>query len=71
MKDQYGQLKGMLQEMDREATEILNRMLHNFISLGPLILIDLHRIPLHLHVCPASPVSITPHLGTAVDIIPV
>jgi hypothetical protein len=64
MKDQYGQLKKMLQELDREATEILNRMLHNFISLGPLTLMDLHRIPLYLHVCPASPVSIASRLGT-------
>jgi hypothetical protein len=61
MKDEYGQLKRILEEVDREATEILNRMPHNFISLRLLTLTDLHRTPLHLHVCPASPVSITSH----------
>ena len=33
-----------------------------YLSLGLLALMDLHRIPLDLHVCPASPVSISSHL---------
>jgi hypothetical protein len=68
MKDEYGEFKKILEEVDQEATEILNHMLHNFsmfhnfISLGLLSLTDLHRITLHLHVCPASPVSVISHL---------
>jgi len=62
MKDRYGELKGVLQEVDQEATEMPNRMPPGFIILGLLILMDLHRISLDLHVCPASPVSISSHL---------
>jgi hypothetical protein len=51
MKDGYGELKRILEEVDQEATEILNCMFHNSIFLGLLTLTDLHRIPLHLHVC--------------------
>jgi hypothetical protein len=61
MKDQYGLLKRILEEVDQEATQILNRMPPNLISLGLLNLIDLHRISLHLRVCPASPVTIVSH----------
>jgi hypothetical protein len=61
MRDEYGQLKRILEEVDQEATEILNRMPHNYISLGLLTLMDLHRIALHFHVCLASPVSMTSH----------
>jgi hypothetical protein len=39
IKDEYGRLKRILQEVDEEATEILNRMLHNFIFLSLLTLI--------------------------------
>jgi len=62
MKDQYRGFKRILQEVDQEATEILNRMLHSFIFLSLLTLMDLHRIPLDLHVCPASPVSVNSQL---------
>jgi len=62
MKDEYEELKMILQEADQEATEIPNRMPHRLIFLGLLTLTNLHRIPLHLHVCPASPVSVTSHL---------
>jgi hypothetical protein len=62
MKDEYGELKKILEEVDQEATEILDRMFHNSIFLGLLNLTDMHRIALHLHVCPASPVSIISHL---------
>ena len=62
MKNRYGELKRILQEVDQEATEILNRMSPSFISLGLLTFTDLHRIPLDLHVCPASPVPISLHL---------
>jgi hypothetical protein len=62
MKAQYGELKRILQEVGQEATEILNRMPHNSTFLGLLTLMDLHRIPLHLHVCPASTVPIISHL---------
>ena len=63
MKAQYRELKRVLQEMDRKATEILNRMPPSFILPSVLTLTDLHRIPLDLHVCPASPMSVTSHLG--------
>jgi len=62
LKDVYGELKRILQEVDEEATEIPNRMPHSFIFLSLLTLMDLHRIPLDLHVCPASPMSINPQL---------
>jgi len=62
-REKYEELKRILQEADQEATEILNRMLHRLISLNPLTLTDLRRIPFHLHVCSASPVSIISHLG--------
>jgi len=59
MRYQYRELKKALQEMDREATEILNRMPSSFIFLSMLTLMGLHRTLPHLHVCPASPVSVT------------
>jgi hypothetical protein len=62
MRDEYGQLRRILEEVDQEATEIPNRTPHNLISLGPLTLMNLHRIAPHLHVCIASPVSMTSHL---------
>ena len=62
MKDKYGELKRILQEVDQEATEMLNRMPHSFIFPSLLTLMNLHRIPLDIHVCPASPVSISSHL---------
>jgi hypothetical protein len=55
MKDEYGQLKRILQDVEARTP-------HNFIFPGLLTLTDLYRIPLHFHVCPASPVSIISHL---------
>ena len=54
----YRIFREILQETDQKATEILSRMPPSFIFPSLLTLINLHRIPLHLHVCPASPVSI-------------
>ena len=62
--DQYGELRKILQDANQEATvtEILNRMSCSFVFFSPLTLMDLHRIPLDVHVCSASPVSIILHL---------
>ena len=62
MKAQYRELRRVLQEVDQEATEILNCMPPSFIFLSLLTLTDLHRIPLDLHLCPTSPVSLASHL---------
>jgi len=59
----YREFKKALQEMDQEANEILNRMPSSFIFLSMLTLMGLHRTLLHLHVCSASPVSVTSRLG--------
>ena len=61
-REKYEELKRILQEADQEATEILNRMPRRPIFFDLLTLMDLRRIPLHLHVCSASPVSIVSHL---------
>jgi len=66
MKEKYGELKRILQEAEQEATEIPDRTPRSFIFLGLLIFMDVHRIPLDLYVCPASPLSITSHLGRSV-----
>ena len=64
MKGRYREFKRMLEEVDQKATEILNRKPHSFILFSLLTFImDLHRITLHVHVCPASPMSITLHIG--------
>ena len=60
---EYQEFKRILQEVDRKANEILNRMPSRCIFLSMLTLMGLHRTLLHLHVCPASPVSITSRLG--------
>ena len=59
---QSREIKETLRELDREATEILNRMPHSFIFLDLPALMDLYRIPLDVYLCPASPVSIISHL---------
>jgi len=59
MKDRYGELKRIL---DQETTDILECMPPCFFFLSPLTLMDLHRIPLHLHACPPSPAPVTSHL---------
>ena len=63
MKDEYEELRMILQEADQEATGILNCMPHRFIFLGLLTLMDLRRIPFHIHVCSAVPVFIISHLA--------
>jgi len=63
MKGRYREFKRVLQEMDQKATELLNRTPLDSIVSGLLTLMDLHRIPLDLHVCPASPVSVTLHFA--------
>ena len=62
MESRYGVLKRVVQEVDQKTTGILNCMPPNLIFLDLLTLMDLNRIRLHLHVCPASPVSIASHL---------
>ena len=62
-REKYEELKKILQEADQEATEMLNRMPRRPIFLDLLTLMDLRRIPLHLRVCSASPVSIISRLG--------
>jgi len=62
-ESQYREFERILQEMDQEATEILDRIPSSLIFLSMLTPMDLHRSLLHLHVCPASPVSVTPRLG--------
>ena len=67
VKDRYGQLRRILQEVDEKAPEILNGMPHSFkIFLCLLTLMDLHRIPIYVHVCNASPMPITSHLERSV-----
>jgi len=51
MRDRYGQLKKILQEVDQEVTELLNRMSSVFIFLNLLTLMDLRRTPLHGFMC--------------------
>ena len=63
MKSRYREFKRALQEVEQKATEMLSRMPPSFIFLSLLTLTDLYRIKLHLYVCPASPVSMTSHLG--------
>jgi len=62
LESQHQEFKRILQEMDQEATEILNRMPSSSIFLSMLTLMGLHRTPPHLHVCPTSPVSVTSRL---------
>jgi len=61
-RGQYQEFKRVLQEVDQKATETLNRMPSSFIFLSMLTPVGLYRI-IHLHVCPASPVSVTSCLG--------
>ena len=70
-RDKYRKLKRILQDVDQEAAEILNCMSHSFIFLSLLTLTDLHRIPLHFHVCLAFPMSITSHLDHSTSFPPI
>ena len=58
-KSQYGELKELLLEMDREALGALTRMPSELINhLDLLNPVDVHRIPLDIRLCAPSPVSI-------------
>ena len=57
-RHRYEELTRILQEMNQEATKILSRMFHSFIFLSLLTLMGLDRIPLDVHVCSASLVTI-------------
>ena len=52
MKDQYGELKKILQEVDKEATETISCTPPIFIFLSLLTLVWICRISPHLRVCP-------------------
>jgi len=61
-KDQYGKLKKILLEVDRKALETLTRTSSgSIVPYNLLTSVDTHRIPLDVHVCAPSPVSIVDH----------
>ena len=62
-KEQYGELKRVLVEVDREALNILTRKSPCSIIFSLLISGGMGRIPLNLYVCSASPMPIISHLG--------
>ena len=58
-KAQYKKLKRVLLEVDRETLEVLTRMPFKMInSFNLLTPVDDHRIPLNVHLCAPSPVSV-------------
>jgi len=57
-KGQYGELKEVLLEVDREAMDVLARTPPSLILLGQLTPTEIHRIPLDLHVRSASPMPV-------------
>jgi len=58
-REQYGELREVLLEVDREASEILTRTHFRLINLFNLLIpADVHRIPLDVHLCPPSPMFI-------------
>jgi len=61
-KEQYGELKRMLLDMDGEAVNILARTPPRLVLFSLLTLTDTHRISFDLHVRPASPASMTLYL---------
>ena len=61
-KEQYGELKKLLLEVDGEAMNILTRASLKSVLFGLLTPTNPYRIPLNLHVRFASPVSIISHL---------
>ena len=59
MKAQYGQLKEVLFEVDREVTGTpVRECLISAILFGLLTPADRRRIPLDVHVCNPSPMSV-------------
>ena len=71
-REQYKELREELLEVDREASEILIRAPLRLINLSNLLTpADVHRIPLDVHVCPPSPMSIVcPQLSLLVPSTP-
>jgi len=58
-KSQYGKLKELLLEMDKEALSVLTRMHSGLINQFDLLTpVGVHRIPLDIRLCAPSPVSI-------------
>lgn len=61
MKEQYGKLREILLEVDGQAIdsdEPTREPPRSAIPSGLLTPVDMHRIPLDVHVCNASPVSV-------------
>ena len=58
MKERYGEFKRILQEVEQEATEILDRMRFQLGVSQSLIFTNLYRNAFHLHVRSASPIPI-------------
>jgi len=58
-REQYGELKGSLLEVDRKALEVLTRTPFKLITLFNLLTCaDVHRITLDIHLCTPSPMSV-------------
>ena len=62
-KEQYEELRRVLLEVDRESANTLTREFLRSIRFGSLTLADAYRIPPGLHVCPASPMTVTSRSG--------
>ena len=62
-KEQYGELKRVLLEVDEEAVNTLTRTSPGRSLFGLLTLMGTHRISLDLHVYSTSLVSVISHLG--------
>jgi len=71
-REQYEELREVLLEVDKEASEILTRTTFRLISLFNLLTpVDVHRIPLNVHLCTPSPMSIVcPQLSLLVPPTP-
>lgn len=63
-KEQYGELKKLLLEVEGKAVNILTRTSPRSILFGLLTPLDTYRIPLNLRVCFTSPVSMILHSST-------
>ena len=58
-RKRYGELRKVLLEVDKEASEILTRTSFRLINLFDLLIpTDLHRIPLDVHLCTPSPIPV-------------
>ena len=68
-KEQYLELKDVLLEVDRESTKSLNltrKLPIRFFPTKTLILVDVYRIPLNLHMCSTSFESVISHFGETI-----